>query len=95
MQRGFVNIKNIEDMDNILLEDECYNCGTHLNCTIANCLYQPLSGSDYIIGGTKAAVICLSCGIGNYVTGICIGKPSKYINIEIIFKFFFLILLLF
>lgn len=69
---------SFEDLDAILVQDECYNCGAPLQCTVGDCMFQPLTGEDYVFGGNKASIICQLCGLGNYVTEICLGEPSEY-----------------
>lgn len=76
INRGFIQINSKECLNNCILSGECYNCTFKISASLENCLYQPLRGEDYKSGGSKAAIQCPSCGLGNYVTGICCGKMS-------------------
>ena len=94
MQRGFVVINEAEDIDKLLLSGECFNCSAPISATIAQCAFQPILGSDYKTGGSKAAVKCSSCGVSHlflqpflsiitgFVSGIehchCLQCPGKF-----------------
>lgn len=74
--RGFISISTYDDLNNILLSGECYNCKFAIEATIKDCLYQSHKGDDFQLGGVRAAKMCPSCGLGNYVNGICSGNVS-------------------
>jgi hypothetical protein len=74
---GFVKVKDMEGVDKELLSNPCFNCKEPLSCSLENALFQASKGLDYGKGGPQAAVLCQSCGIGNYITGLCIAQPRK------------------
>ena len=54
----------------------CCACSRGLEATLADVLDQPpYGGCDYEDGGEYGAVQCEDC-CGNYVTGLCSGRPD-------------------
>ena len=82
VENGFVELSTMEHFGNVLLEGKCYSCKTSIQCTIEQALFQPERGADYTTGGASAAVICTYCGLGNYISQLCLGRPSEFLVSE-------------
>lgn len=75
---GHFKVTEATTEDTVLYSGHCVCCGRTLSVTWGEALFQTCyAGLDYEDGGESAAIQCRSgeCG-GNYITGLCEGRPS-------------------
>jgi hypothetical protein len=73
--KGHQVIRDETNRETVLFEGECHGCDNVITMTWGQAMVQQTyAGLDYEDGGEDAEVRCEDCG-GNYLTGLCEGKP--------------------
>jgi hypothetical protein len=76
IESGLISFGDPNFKTQVVHKGPCFNCSAEITCTLEDTIFQPALGTDYTEGGTNAAVKCPQCGIGNYLSRLCVAQPS-------------------